>query len=137
MYSQKGATDSEQGISAKMSMDYFEIPVLLKLGIPSQGKASAHFFVGPAVGFKVKCNAEVGYGGATVSASCSEGDIGIKSVDFGAMGGVGMDVEASSSVVVSLDLFYNFGLVDFPESGGGSLKNRAFTAQAGVGFPLG
>ena len=137
LYSQRGATDEESGVSAKMSMDYFEVPVLLKLGIPSQGNASAHVYLGPAVAFKVKCDAEVGVGGAKISASCSEGDIPIKSVDFGAVGGVGMDMKTSSSVVLSLDVFYNLGLVNFPDSGGGSLKHRVFTAQAGVGFPIG
>ena len=59
----------------------------------------------------------------------------LKSTDFGAMAGPGIDIATSGSISVPLDVLYNLGPSSNPESG--DVKNRAFSIMAGIGGPLG
>ena len=68
--------------------------------------------------------------------SCTETDLLRKSLDLGAIGGVGVDVEVSDAFSLIVDVVYNFGLSSIDKAGK-DIKNRAFTMQAGIGFPIG
>ena len=135
-YAAKGATEHEAGIDLLLELDYFEIPLLLRLSPSVGGTISPHFTVGPALSFRLKCSASGSVEGFDVSSDCDEfGDPDLKSMDFGAMAGAGIDIATSGSLSVSLDLLYNFGLSSISESE--DTKNRAFSILAGVTFPIG
>lgn len=133
-YSSKGKKEGDGGAISRIRMDYFELPVLLRATIPSYGTAfSYHYFLGPALAFLTKCSV------TSPSASlktCSETDLLMKSLDLGAIGGVGVDVEVSDAFSLVVDVVYNFGLFSIDKAGK-DIKNRAFTMQAGVSFPIG
>ncbi len=135
-YAQKGATDSSGGIDATLALDYIEVPLLLRIGIPSTGSLSAHLLAGPAVSFEAKCTAKGSSGGVNVSVDCGQLAAAIRTVDVGAMGGVGLDIGAAGKTSVSIDVLYNFGLTSIVGNGVDT-KNRALTIQAGVGVPMG
>ena len=134
---QKGTTETEQGIDAKVSFDYLEIPLLLRLGVPTSGSISPHFVVGPAFSVNVGCEVGGSSEGVSASAKCSELDINIKSIDVGGMAGVGMDIATSGSLSITLDIFYNLGLSSIDDSGTpDDIKNRAWSVLAGISLPL-
>lgn len=135
-YSQKGAQDEVGGATATIALDYIEIPALLRYDLPASGGASVHFLLGPAVAFEASCNAEAADASASVSFDCDEAGIDSKSIDFGAMGGLGLDIGISESLRLTVEGLYNLGLISIDDAGGDT-KNRAFTIRAGVGFPLG
>ena len=136
-YAAKGATEQELGIDLAVELDYFEIPLLLRLSPSVGGTISPHFTVGPALSFRLKCSVSGSAEGFEISGDCDEevGDLDLKSMDFGAMAGAGIDIATSGSLSVSLDLLYNFGLSSISESY--DTKNRAFSILAGVTFPIG
>lgn len=134
-YIQKGAKSSSSGASVELTLDYVEVPVLLRVGIPSTSRVSAHFLVGPDVAFKAACTLKGSSATLTVSESCSQAKANTKALDFGAMGGVGLDYAATRKIVVSLDALYDLGLASINQAGN-SVKNRAIVIRAGVGIPV-
>ena len=137
-YSQKGAEEEELGVTGSFEFDYLEFPVLLRFGIPTESALSAHFLVGGALAFETGCQVSLTEGGASFSGDCEEADIETKSMDFGLVGGAGLDIELTESITLVLDALYNLGLTNLDDSADpDDVKSRAFTLQAGLGFPLG
>ena len=135
-YVQKGAAFSNLGFDARLAIDYIEVPVLLRLGVPTSGAVSPHFFVGPTVSFVASCEAEILL---FDKSDCTKGVARIKSIDFGGMAGVGLDLATSGALAVTLDALYNLGFSSLNNAAGlaGDGKNRAWSIVAGVGFPIG
>ena len=134
-YAAKGATEQEFGVDVNLGLGYLEIPVLLRLTPSVAGTISPHFTIGPALALRVSCNAAVSAEGVEISIDCDEEFDDLKSMDFGAIAGAGLDIATSGSLSVSLDLLYNFGLSSIAESD--DVKNRAFSFLAGVTVPIG
>ena len=134
-YTQKGVKGSDQGIGVSLDLDYVEIPALLTVSIPSAGPVGARFFLGPAFAFEVGCEFSAAVGETDIGFDCGDVPGGTEEFDIGAIGGVGVSYDATNSVILSMDLLYNLGLRNLDEAG--DTKNRAFSVQAGVGFPLG
>lgn len=135
---QKGATETEQGVDIKFSLDYVEVPLLLRVAVPTAGSISPHFMAGPAVSFEANCEVEGSAQGATVAVDCGASDIATKSIDFGAMVGAGLDIGVSGAASITLDVLYDIGLSSIDDSGDSDdVKNRAWSLLAGVAFPIG
>ena len=136
-YAVKGATEQEFGVDIDLELGYLEIPLLLRFNPSVTGTISPHFMIGPALSFRVSCNAAVGAEGFEISVDCDDEELGdeIKTLDLGAMAGAGIDIATSGSLSVSLDVLYNLGLSSIAESD--DVKNRAFSFLAGVTFPVG
>jgi hypothetical protein len=127
LYSQKGAAIDMSGVEAKIKIDYFEVPVLAVFSTHSGG-ASAHFYGGPFVVFKVNTEATATFGGQTTSEDFDEE---IKDVDFGVAFGGGVEfgrltVEGRYSLGLS-----NINNQDLDES---KVKTRTISLIAGVRF---
>ena len=140
-YVQKGAKTDSAGVSVTVANNYIQVPVLLRVGIPSAGLFGAHILVGPDVSFQTGCTAKGSGGGFSVSVDCSQFGLDLKTVDFGAMGGVGFDFGLPGGLAITVEGLYNVGLSSIIKSGGNignlDVKNRVFTVRAGVGLPLG
>jgi hypothetical protein len=143
LYSQKGAkvtgTGSNSSLEGSVRINYIEVPVLAKLWFPMASSQMKPFvFVGPEVSFKVGCTAEGEILAVTGSRDCDEtnGEIKLKSTDFGVTGGAGIQFYAGTNVV-RIDARYTWGLTDINDSGDNrKIKNRAFAATIGLGIPL-
>lgn len=138
-YSQKGGSESEDGVTATFELDYIEFPVLLRYDFPSAGSASFHVAAGPAVGVEIGCAVSASGQGQSASFDCDQfGEVGLEtsSFDFGLVGGAGVDFQASEGLIVTLDAMYNLGLANIDDSGGDA-SNRTIMLQAGVAFPVG
>ncbi len=137
---QKGAEETEFGVKFQIAVDYLEIPVLLTLSPPTSGNVGFNFYIGPALGFKTSCNVSGSEDGVTVSFDCDDPDFeaDLKSVDFGAMVGAGLDIGLTDNVSLVVEGFYNFGLTKIDDSGvDDDVKNRAFSLLAGLSFSVG
>ena len=74
--------------------------------------------------------------GLEISIDCGDDELdNLKSMDFGAMAGAGMDIATAGSLSGSVDVLYNLGLSSNAESD--DVKNRAFSIVAGAAFPIG
>jgi hypothetical protein len=132
---QKGTKESIPGVgTGTFAIDYLEVPVLLRVGVPSGTPFGVHLFVGPSFSFQTKCSVSASAGGVSASADCSSFG-SMRSYDIGTLGGVGLSLGLPGKLDISVDALYNFGLSSIVKNV--DAKNRALTVQAGVGFPLG
>ncbi|MEP6472981.1 MAG: porin family protein, partial [Gemmatimonadota bacterium] len=96
LYVQKGArTDINGGLQSTLKLDYLELPLLLKLLLPtaSSTRVGPNFFAGPAIGFKVGCavssHQQNGPPMAT-SQNCTDGGPSVRSTDLSLVFGLGL-----------------------------------------------
>lgn len=125
-YAQKGADfDADQTID-ELSLDYLEIPAVVKLGLPL-GALKPSVFAGAALGFNTGCD-------AGADGDCGD-DVGSTDVS----GVVGADLAIYlGGLSLWADARYNVGLSDIPDGDAfGDFKNRAFNLTAGIGVRLG
>jgi hypothetical protein len=126
LYTMKGAqaTVEEGALSGtgKLRFDYIEIPILLKVRIPT-GSVHPFVFAGPAVGFDLKSTFQDITGTSTDVA---------KKVDWSAVMGAGLQLGSS----LHIDARYTLGLqkLEVPEVGSIDLKNGVLSATLGLAF---
>jgi len=124
LYASKGAALDLQGIDSKLVLDYLEIPVLARWRLGQRLYVAA----GPAVAWRLKAASRTKFSGAT-----EEMDLGdsVKGYDVGVVGAVAVRF---GKVVV--DGRYTHGLTDIDSdtSDEVSIRNRAITISAGIGF---
>lgn len=141
LFAQKGAKVSESGFSAEVTLNYLEVPLLLRFDVPTTGASVfPHVYAGPALGLKLSCDFEVSGGGVNASQSCAsladEDGEDVKSFDAGVVlgGGLGFDLGGRR---LNIGARYNFGVYNIAPDGGGDTKNRAITIYGSLEFPMG
>ena len=136
-YTMKGAKEKESvegyTVEATVSLDYIEVPILLKLVIPIQGSAvHPAIFAGPAVGFNTTHKVKV-----EIEGQSAEDDIpDIKSTEFALVfgGGVGFPVGSNE---LGFDVRYILGLTTVDNSVESyDVKNNVINVNAYFGFSL-
>ena len=126
LYTMKGAqaTVEEGALSGtgKLRFDYIEIPILLKVRIPT-GSVHPFVFAGPAFGFDLKSTFQDVTGTSTDVA---------KKVDYSAVMGAGLQLGSS----LHIDARYTLGLrkLEVPALGTIDLKNGVLSATLGLAF---
>lgn len=115
LYTMKGA-DTGDG---KLKFDYIEIPVLLKLRIPT-GSIHPFIFAGPAFGFSLKALVN----GVEIS--------DMPAADYSAVIGGGLQLGRS----IHIDVRYTMGLqkLEIPDIDTIDLKNGVLSATLGLAF---
>lgn len=124
-YTQMGVDlDFGQAVD-ELSLDYLEIPAVVKLGLPLR-VVRPSVFVGAGLGFNTGCDKDGVDCGDDVSSTQWSGIIGADLAIY------------AGSVSLWADGRYHVGLNDIADSESyRQLKNRAWTFQAGLGFPMG
>lgn len=132
---QKGATSRHNQYRNEIRVNYFEIPVLVKLRLPLGETVYPHIFAGPNFSYRVS-----GKYSSTDTQNGDDRDISIDNVrrsDTGGIIGVGIDIEGQG-IFFTIDARYGFG---FNELGDNSyylnLRNEDLTILAGIGFRIG
>ncbi len=134
LFNVKGAKFSSSDGSGTIKVSYIEVPLLAKFWIPvSDSQVRPFVFAGPYGAFKVSCTAESG----SISEDCDKNpELTLKSTDFGATGGAGLEFKAGNQAV-RVDARYDFGLTNISDkSGSQTIKTRSLAATVGLGFPL-
>lgn len=127
-YTQKGAELDFGDVLEDFSLAYLEIPALLKVGLPL-GYIKPSVFGGVGLGFNVSCDS----GG-------DDCDDSVKGTEWAGI--FGADVAFYlDSFSIWVDGRYHYGLNDVSDAAEGAdlgeLKNRSWSLQAGIGFPVG
>ncbi|MBE0572907.1 MAG: PorT family protein [Ignavibacteriaceae bacterium] len=133
-YTMKGATYSESGADLTISLDYIEIPLLLKFLIPVEGSnIRPSIFAGPAVGFNMTAKSKVEYEGESQENDFKDETASTEfSLAFG--GGLGFMVGKNE---LGVDVRYILGLSTFDDSSDPwDLKNNVINVNAYFGFSL-
>ena len=113
-----------------LSMDYIEIPLLLKAYIPVKNpNLRPNLFAGPAIAFLINCR--VGEDVISGTRDCANGGPTIKDTDTSIMFGVGLDFMRSFTAQVRFDI----GMQDVDEEQG-TAKNRSIMLMIGYFFAL-
>ena len=113
-----------------LSMDYIEIPLLLKAYIPVKNpNLRPNLFAGPAIAFLINCR--VGEDVISGTRDCANGGPTIKSTDTSIMFGAGLDFMEHFTAQVRYDL----GLQDVDEEQG-TAKNRSLMLMLGYFFAI-
>jgi hypothetical protein len=122
----------EEEVTVKLLLDYFELPVLLRMTATRSATRSFHVFGGPSLGLRTNAKRDVSTFEGTFRVGYAD-DIGeeVNRLELGIIAGGGVDV-ARHFVI---DARYFWGLTDVNrDSTGGSIRNRALTILAGYRF---
>jgi len=136
LYTQKGfkAEGEEDGVTVKMiaSGDYLEIPLLVKLSLPTPGIVKPNLFVGPFMGFNIRAKVKGEHDGEP-SPEVDIKDI-TKDTEFGLVLGGGADFSLPTSKI-TFDVRYTLGLTTLDDSGyEEDVKNGVISLMVGYSF---
>jgi hypothetical protein len=128
LYVSKGADGSIAGESGTVSVDYLEIPVLIKYKVNPQEKTSFNLFAGPALAFKM--SAKISGGGYSQDVSSD-----VNSTDFSLVFGAGADFGLDNGSI-TIDARYDLGLSNAPKSSAPvtDVKNGGIMLMVGYMF---
>jgi hypothetical protein len=134
LFVSKGAEGSASTAEG-LELNYFEVPVLLRLGLGLGLTAKPHLYAGPYFGFKIDCTVEV------TSADCDDlPGVSTKSVDIGGIVGGGLDFNFGPLILTG-GLRYGFGVSNVADFEFGSVresaKNGTFAIYTGLAIRLG
>ena len=128
LYSQKGAQIEEGGMTAKLKLDYVDIPVLARVSSPASGGASFHVFAGPSFAVRVSAKTEASFEDEEQSE-----DIGddVERFDLGLVAGAGLEFGR-----FVIDGRYTWGLsnINKDDEDDVKIKTRVFAVMAGIRF---
>jgi hypothetical protein len=130
LYTMKGATDEGGGTEYTLSLNYIEIPVLLKFLIPIQGSGSIvpAIYAGPSIAFNVSAESESESQGRTTTTDL---DDWVSSVDFGLAFGGSIAFDIGSANQIGADVRYTLGLSSVEDAGlDADIKNNVFSITA-------
>jgi opacity protein-like surface antigen len=105
MYVQKGGSINAGGEETKINLAYLEIPILLKLKIPTPGPITPYIFAGPNIGISLSASTESGSQDTDIKDE-------ISSTDFALDLGAGVGFKVAPLIVLMVDARYSLGLSD-------------------------
>lgn len=130
MYTVKGARMEEEilGETVKVgfNLSYLEVPVLVKLMIPTPGNVKPSLFVGPAVAIKLSAKQKTEYAGQTDTEDLSDD---MEDTEFGLIFGGGLDIGK-----ITFDIRYSLGLTTISVYEGEEIKNSVISVKVGFTF---
>ena len=126
LYTMKGGTvEGEYG--EKISADYLEIPLLIKVKLPLPGIKPV-VFVGPAVGFKLKEKYELNGEEIPLEEKI------LKNNDYGAIFGAGVDIGRHFMIDVRYSLGLQKIITAIEDDTLPDIKNGVWSATIGIAF---
>ncbi len=129
LYTMKGSqiNDPLGEYTGKLYGDYLEIPLLLKIRIPTPGIQPA-IFAGPSVGFKLKEKLQLNGQDVPLEETLLENN------DYGAIFGAGLDFGRHFMIDVRYSLGLKKVLTAIEEGTQPDVKNGVWSATVGIAF---
>jgi hypothetical protein len=130
LFSMKGAQDNGwldingNPISASMNLNYFEIPLLLKVDIPIGEKIEPILYAGPALGILMSAREKFGGQSADIKGL-------FKTLDIGIVAGAGVAYEIKRGWFL-LEARYEIGINTIMDLGDAELAAEGLTGQPDV-----
>lgn len=138
LYMQKGATyewsEGDESGSLDAKIDYIEVPLLLKVNIPTEGKIKPAIFAGPTFGFLMSSKLS----GDGVDEDMKDTT---ESMDIGILGGLEIGYKMEKGMIF-LGASYEVGMMTIAKTEEGDegdapdIKNTNIGIYLGYGFPL-
>lgn len=129
LYTMKGAKFEQtilgETMTFKMNLSYLEIPVLVKLMIPTSSGIKPSLFAGPTLAIKLSGKTKLEYAGETEELDIEK----MKDTDFGLIIGAGVDFGR-----LTVDLRYVLGLTAIEEGAELETKNGVISLLVGYSF---
>lgn len=134
-YSQKGAEVPLQDGPAELELNYFEVPLVLTIAVPTgPSPVTPRLYAGGQVGFESSCKISDAETGVSLSEDCDDPEgLESESTDFSLILGGGLDFAAGPGKI-TVDARYDHGVTDiFVVSGdaGEDETNRNIALSAG------
>jgi hypothetical protein len=121
LYSQKGGGGSDGGDDFSVNVNFLQVPALLRVDFPADGRVRPFLLAGPAFGFRT---------GASIEFAGDEEDIADDVARMDVSGIVGVGVQLSRAVV---EARYDHGFRDLDrEDGDNDAKSRTFSVLVGI-----
>ncbi|HSG80775.1 MAG TPA: outer membrane beta-barrel protein, partial [Gemmatimonadota bacterium] len=143
MYTRKGSKVEESGQQFDVRVDYFEIPLLARVTIPTEAgqRISFHLFAGPAVSFETSCKFKGDVDGESMEIDCDDPLVDAaarQTTDYSLLFGGGVGIGAGPGDI-QLDFAYDLGLRNLNSelNDNSSTKNRTLMVTAGYILPIG
>ena len=150
LFVQRGTTVDEDGglspfgtdLEDEIRINTIEIPVLVRVNVPTRSAARPHLFFGPSLGVVLSASRDFNDGTLGDDDDLFEDDDfedALKSTDIGMVVGGGLDVRLPVAGKVTLDGRYTFGLSDvFDDEAfvGDAPDAKNGTFQVSLGFGL-
>lgn len=127
LFSRQGTKFSEEGQTAKIKLDYVQVPLLGRFALSKA--APAALLIGPSLGFRARGRIEVP---GAPDAFAKEFEDQLARVDVGLTAGLAVEVGKHGVI----DGRYTWGLLNVAKdsSDPGTAKNRVFSVTAGFRF---
>jgi hypothetical protein len=129
LFSQKGASVSEQGMSGELQLDYVDIPILARFSASPSARTMLHVYAGPSLNFNVRARTKATFAGETSEEDFSDD---VRSLETGLVLGAGVQVSR-----LLFEGRYSWGLTNIDKEDAGSdptVKNRTLSVTAGIRF---
>jgi outer membrane protein W len=152
MYSMEGdeyvTTEVNNGTtvrtSSKMKANYLRLPVLANVFFGEHGNmVRPKVMLGPSLGILLSAESEVetetsSGGVTTMTSSTVDMKDNLKSTDFGAVAGAGLNIRLAEETWLNFDVNYYLGASDILDASGSddAVKNRNLGINLGVGFGI-
>ena len=135
LFTSRGAKlyDPETDLTGAILLQYFELPVLLRLEGPGSASRALHFFAGPYVGFRLSAKREISSYVNSIRGGSKESIANeIETMQFGVSAGAGVDIGRR----LVIDGRYSRGLtpLNTDRSEGFRIRSSAISIMAGVRF---
>jgi len=133
LYSMKGATASDSGVTGEYKLDYIEVPLLLGLRVPLRGSNIRPYLVaGPTLAYLASCKVKASFGGISVEAKCSGSGSGTSNFDASLAVGGGVELPMGRGLL-ALSARFAMGITKPFE--GTNMRNSVISVGAGYYFP--
>lgn len=138
LLTERGADVTSNNVRSNISINYFEVPVLLKFRWPLANEVIfPHVLLGPNFAFRTDLDftsTDTQSGGA-VAVNTSD----IRRSDIGGLVGAGVDIQTKGSgIFFTLDGRYGWSFQDLNDNDDMiALKHSAWTFAVGIGFRIG
>jgi len=141
LFATKGAAASDSGFTGSMKLQYVEVPVILRLDVPTSGKIKPFAYAGPAFALKTGCAFEGSGGGVSASVDCDQlfgqigdpGDFSFRSADVGGLVGGGLAFDVGGRLF-TVGARYEVGLVSIFQND--DAKNRVLSFLGTFEWPF-
>ncbi len=131
-YTQKGAKLESSGVPTEtLKVDYVEVPVIVRVGIPIIPVISPYIYGGPAIAFNVSCKSQPEGGTSTDCDDPTGIDTEIKSTDFSGIIGLGIQL---SRFIIAIQYDHGFDNIIVQDTGTEEANNRTWTLKGGFGI---
>lgn len=130
LFTMKGAKNEDSEDDESWNINYIEIPILLKVALPTEGNVDPSLYVGPGFGFLL--SSKVSNGGERDLKDETEG------FDIGLIVGAGVDYQLEAGAL-SLEARYEVGMTTLAKEEDDSgekldINNSVISIMVGYGF---